>query len=110
MSDLGRATGVCSCSGAVVRVVEFPGGKDVPLPKLQTAGLYGVNKLEFSADGKKVLGGGAALSTNTANAPVAIQDSYPMEDGSGWFAAASRTGTFSPGWALKTWAVCGTVS
>jgi hypothetical protein len=60
--------------------------------------------------GKKVLGGGAALTTNTAGAPVVIQDSYPLDDGSGWFAAASRTGTFTQSWALKTWAVCATVS
>ena len=61
-------------------------------------------------NGKKVLGGGAALSTNTAGAPVAIQDSYPLEDGSGWFAAASRTGTFTQSWALKSWAVCAPAS
>ncbi len=43
--------------GSAVKVVEFPDGKDVPLPKpLQTAGTYAVNKLEFSADGKKLLG------------------------------------------------------
>ena len=41
---------------------------------------------------------------------VVIQDSYPLEDGSGWFAAASRTGTFTQSWALKTWAVCASVS
>jgi hypothetical protein len=61
-------------------------------------------------NGKKVLGGGAALTTNTAGAPVVIQDSYPLDDGSGWFAAASRTGTFTQSWALKTWAVCATVN
>lgn len=60
--------------------------------------------------GKKVLGGGAALTTNTAGAPVVIQDSYPLEDGTGWFAAASRTGTFTQSWALKAWAVCAAVS
>jgi hypothetical protein len=43
--------------GAAVRVVTFPDGKEVPLPKaLQTAGTYGVNKLEFSADGTRLLG------------------------------------------------------
>ncbi len=43
--------------GATVKIVDFPTGKDVPLPKaIQTAGTYAVNKLDFSADGKKILG------------------------------------------------------
>lgn len=43
--------------GATVKIVQFPNGEDVPLPKaLQTGGTYGVNKLEFSIDGKKLLG------------------------------------------------------
>src|SRR5262245_47569329 len=34
--------------GANVKLVETPGGKEVPLPKtLSTAGTYGANKLEF---------------------------------------------------------------
>ena len=42
---------------AAVKLVETSGGKDVPLPKtLLTAGTYGVNKLEFSADGRQLLG------------------------------------------------------
>jgi hypothetical protein len=40
-----------------VRVVGFPDGKEVPLPKpLRVGGTYAVNKLEFSADGKRLLG------------------------------------------------------
>src|SRR5262245_42364203 len=43
--------------GAAVKLVRVSDRKDVPLPKaLQTAGTYGVNKLEFSADGKRLLG------------------------------------------------------
>ena len=43
--------------GTAVKVVEIPGGKDVPLPRtLLTAGTYGANKLEFSADGRQLLG------------------------------------------------------
>jgi hypothetical protein len=43
--------------GAGVKVVTFPDGKDVPLPKpVQTAGTYAVNTLEFSGDGTKLLG------------------------------------------------------
>jgi hypothetical protein len=43
--------------GAAVKLVETPGGKNVPLPKtLLTAGTYGANKLEFSADGGRLLG------------------------------------------------------
>ncbi len=43
--------------GAAVKLVSFPDGKDVPLPKpLVTANIYTVNKLDFSADGKKLLG------------------------------------------------------
>jgi hypothetical protein len=43
--------------GAGVKVVSFPDGKDVPLPKPVTVGgTYAVNKLEFSADGKRLLG------------------------------------------------------
>jgi len=43
--------------GATVRVVTFPDGQDVPLPKpASTAGTYAVNKLAFSADGQRLLG------------------------------------------------------
>jgi hypothetical protein len=43
--------------GGEVKVVDFPRGKDVPLPKIATVGgTYAVNKLEFSADGKGLLG------------------------------------------------------
>ena len=38
-------------------LIEAVDGKDVPLPKaLQSTGTYAVNKLEFSADGTKLLG------------------------------------------------------
>src|SRR5262245_5023459 len=40
-----------------VKVVQFPDGKEVPLPKaLATGGTYAVDRLEFSADGKRLLG------------------------------------------------------
>src|SRR5436853_2285163 len=43
--------------GAAVKVVRFPAGKDVPLPRpALVGGTYAVNKLEFSADGKRLLG------------------------------------------------------
>jgi len=43
--------------GAAVKIVDSTDGKDIPLPKsLTTAGTYGVNKLEFSRDGKRLLG------------------------------------------------------
>jgi Tol biopolymer transport system component len=43
--------------GAGVQVVRFPDGQDVPLPKAVSAGgTYAVSKLEFSADGKRLLG------------------------------------------------------
>jgi dipeptidyl aminopeptidase/acylaminoacyl peptidase len=43
--------------GAGVKVVLFPDGKDVPLPKpVSAGGTYAVSKLEFSADGKRLLG------------------------------------------------------
>ena len=43
--------------GTAVKLVETVGGKEAPLPKpLLTAGTYGANKLEFSADGRKLLG------------------------------------------------------
>lgn len=43
--------------GSSVKIVRVADGQDVPLPKaLQTAGTYAVNKLEFSADGKQLLG------------------------------------------------------
>jgi Tol biopolymer transport system component len=43
--------------GATVRVVDFPDGKEVPLPKpLLTANVYSVNKLDFSADGNALFG------------------------------------------------------
>jgi len=96
--DRGPA-GAAGVSGLVLQAQETAG--DGSTPKVAKAVCPG---------GKKVLGGGATLSTNTANAPVVIQDSYPLEDGSGWFAAASRTGTFTQSWALKAWAVCATVS
>src|SRR5262249_50537225 len=43
--------------GAAVKLVQVSDGQDVPLPKaLLTAGTYGANKLEFSADGRSLLG------------------------------------------------------
>jgi hypothetical protein len=42
--------------GGSVKVVRFPDGTDVPLPKpAAVGGAYAVNKLEFSADGKRLL-------------------------------------------------------
>jgi len=42
--------------GNAVRIVRFPAGTDVPLPKpVSTGGVYGVNRIEFSADGKRLL-------------------------------------------------------
>src|SRR5262245_35653573 len=41
----------------LVKVAQFPGGEDVPLQHSAAAqGTYAVNKLEFSADGKRLLG------------------------------------------------------
>ena len=43
--------------GGGVKVVCFPDGKDVPLSKpVSVGGTYAVSKLEFSADGKRLLG------------------------------------------------------
>lgn len=43
--------------GGSVKVITFPEGKDVALTKApQTGGTYAANKLEFSADGKQLLG------------------------------------------------------
>ena len=43
--------------GTGVKVVRFPDGQDIPLPKAVSAGgTYAVSKLEFSADGKRLLG------------------------------------------------------
>jgi hypothetical protein len=43
--------------GGAVKIVDSPGGKDVPLPKTAAVGgTYAVNKLEFSPDGKRLLG------------------------------------------------------
>jgi Tol biopolymer transport system component len=43
--------------GGGVKVVLFPDGKDLPLPKAVSAGgTYAVSKLEFSPDGKRLLG------------------------------------------------------
>ena len=43
--------------GAAVKLIRAKTGEDVPLPKaLTTGGTYAVNKLEFSADGKKLFG------------------------------------------------------
>ncbi len=40
-----------------VKVVRFPDGTDVPLPKaVAVGGPYAVNKLDFSADGRRLLG------------------------------------------------------
>src|SRR5262245_28696537 len=51
--------------GAAVKVVLFPDGKDVPLPKLvSVGGTYAVSKLEFSADGKRLLGPFRVGATN----------------------------------------------
>jgi hypothetical protein len=43
--------------GGAVKVVRFPDGKDDPLPKaISAGGTYAFSKLEFSADGKRLLG------------------------------------------------------
>src|SRR5262245_57114499 len=43
--------------GGAVKLIEYPGGKDTPLSTtLLTTGTYAVNKLEFSADGRQLLG------------------------------------------------------
>src|SRR5262245_32911104 len=43
--------------GNTVKIVRVSDRQEIPLPKaLQTAGTYAVNKLEFSADGKQLLG------------------------------------------------------
>jgi hypothetical protein len=43
--------------GASVKVVQFPSGKEVPLPKsITVGGTYAVNKLEFSTDNRRLLG------------------------------------------------------
>jgi hypothetical protein len=43
--------------GGAVKVVRFPGGEDVPLPKaVPVGGTFAVNKLEFAPDGKRLLG------------------------------------------------------
>jgi hypothetical protein len=48
-----------------VQVVEFPGGKEVPLPKsIAVGGTYAVNKLAFSSDGKRLLGAFRVDQTN----------------------------------------------
>jgi WD40-like Beta Propeller Repeat len=40
-----------------VKLVQFPGGKEIPLPKTVSAGgSYAANKIEFSPDGKRLLG------------------------------------------------------
>jgi Tol biopolymer transport system component len=44
--------------GTAVKLIETASGNEVPLSKpLLTAGTYGANKLEFSADGRQLLGG-----------------------------------------------------
>jgi Tol biopolymer transport system component len=51
--------------GGTVKVVQFPDGKEVQLPKsIQTGGTYAVNKLEFSSEGKELLG---AFQTGEGN-------------------------------------------
>jgi hypothetical protein len=43
--------------GGTVKIVQFPDGKDVPLPKpVAVGGSYGATRLEFSAAGKRLLG------------------------------------------------------
>src|SRR5262249_47410346 len=43
--------------GGGVKVARFPDGKEIPLPKaVSVGGTYAVSKLEFSADGKRLLG------------------------------------------------------
>jgi hypothetical protein len=43
--------------GGAVKVVRFPDGKEVPLPRAVSAGgTYAVSKLAFSADGRRLLG------------------------------------------------------
>lgn len=51
--------------GGSVVVVEYPTGKELPLPKpVGVGGTYGSNKLEFGSDGKRLLG---VFRVGTAN-------------------------------------------
>src|SRR5262249_25042997 len=50
-------TRIAYLRAGTVRIAQFPGGQDVPLAKSAVvAGTYAFNKLEFSADGKRLLG------------------------------------------------------
>jgi hypothetical protein len=73
--------------GGAVKVVGFPDGMDVPLPKsVAVGGTYAVSKLAFSADGKRLLGpflvGGAY---RLAWLDIATGDLAPLVPVSGYF-------------------------
>jgi hypothetical protein len=58
--------------------------------------------------GKKVLGGGASVST-TSNT-LAITRSSPASDLSGWSAEAQETAAFAGNWRVSVYAICATVA
>jgi hypothetical protein len=58
--------------------------------------------------GKKVLGGGAAVST-TSNS-LAITRSFPSADLSAWTAEAQETSAFAGNWKVTVFAICANVA
>jgi hypothetical protein len=60
--------------------------------------------------GKKAIAGGAELSSGAYGNPVALQDSRPLVDDTGWHATATEIDTYTPSWALRVWAVCATTA
>ncbi len=58
--------------------------------------------------GKRTVGGGAALLTNSG--PLAIRQSLPTSTASGWTATAGEMSAYGGGWALRAYALCATVT
>ncbi len=81
--------------GSAIKVVRFPDGADVPLPRIAAlGGTYAVNKLEFSPDGKRILGAFRIGADNRlAWLDIASGDLTPLAPVSGYTRfALSRDG------------------
>ncbi len=103
-----------------------PAGPAGPAGAAGAAGAPGVSGLQVVADttatdssspksvtascpaGKRAVGGGGALLTNSG--PLAIRQSVPTANDNGWTATAAETAAYGGGWALRAYALCATVT
>ncbi len=60
-------------------------------------------------DGKRVIGGGHIVTFGDPEPPIALVQSAPFSDGSGWYVQAREITTYDSWWEVRADAVCATV-